>query len=137
MYKLVGAQIVKQRMNFIGFHTYPYRAGQATGTNEPAVWVGVADNVNSDGTVTHSYPTAWANTLRGQWGNEPMATSEYAFGASQLFDADCYGNAIQKGNCPFPTTPAGNNAVFNAVGTLFNRSFTCVRSVVQAPCPRH
>ena len=41
----------------------------------------------------------------------------------QMYTSDCYGNAVQEGNCPFPTTLEGSNAVFNAVGDLFSDAF--------------
>ena len=54
--------------NRIGFHTYPYSPNAGTGVNEPAVWVGLKDQVNADGTVSGAYTTSWANTLRNEWG---------------------------------------------------------------------
>lgn len=59
--------------NRIGFHTYPYSSNAGTGVNEPAVWVGLKDQVNADGSVSGAYTTSWANTLRNEWGYSPRA----------------------------------------------------------------
>ena len=48
------------------------------------MWIGLPEYVQEDGTVTYSYPTAYANTLRDQWGENAMTTSDFAFGASQV-----------------------------------------------------
>ncbi len=71
---------------------------QGTGTDEPAVWVGLKDQVNADGSVMSSYPTSWANTLRAEWGYTSVNTSEYPFGAGAMFDADCFGHETVSGN---------------------------------------
>ena len=68
------------KMNFLGLHTYPFSAtdaGHSTGHNEPTVFVGTADDLEADGSVkvASAYPTSYANTMRGEWGYAPMATS--------------------------------------------------------------
>ena len=42
-----ATQIPKLRMNFFGLHTYP----QGGVGPEPTVWIGLAEDVNPDGTV--------------------------------------------------------------------------------------
>ncbi len=71
-------------------YTYPE---QQTGTNEPTVWLGTADQVNGDGTLTSVgvYPTSWASTLRAQWGMTALPTSVYPAGAAAIFPHDCFG----------------------------------------------
>ena len=86
--------------------------------------MGLPESVQPDGNVTFSYPTAYANSLRGQWGYVPMNTSDYAYGASFMFPSDCYGSQVQAGNCPFPTTMEGSNEVFAATAQLFGEAFT-------------
>lgn len=127
MYKLVAEQLTKMRQNFIGLHTYPVAATPRTGSNEPTVWVGLKSQVNADGTVTSAYPTSYANSLRGFWGNEPLATGNYTFGAAKLFEEDCFGSPVQKGYCPFPTTPEGNVAVIDATAAMLRDAFTFAR----------
>ena len=46
-----------------------------TGRDEPTVWVGLKKSVNADGTVSLSYPTSYANTLRQEWGECGTALS--------------------------------------------------------------
>lgn len=90
--KRVLEAVAQMKGNRIGFHTYPYSPNAGTGVNEPAVWVGLKDQVNPDGTVSSAYTTSWANTLRAEWGYEPINTSAYPFGAASMFDADCFGH---------------------------------------------
>ncbi len=53
---------------------------------------------------------------------------------AQLFTSDCYGSPVQEGACPFPTTMASSNAVFNAAGALFNDSFTFANQIGVKTC---
>ena len=46
-YKAIIAQLPKLRMNFIGLHTYP-EGGVGP---EPTVWIGLAEDVEPDGSV--------------------------------------------------------------------------------------
>jgi hypothetical protein len=64
--------------NIIGFHTYPLV--------EPAVWVGLVEDVNADGTVTTGYPTTWSNSLHTAWGYNAMNTSSYQYGTAGLYE---------------------------------------------------
>ena len=85
----------------MGLHTYPFSAtdaGHSTGHNEPTVFVGTADDLEADGSVkvASAYPTSYANTMRGEWGYAPMATSNYSWGTAAIFESDCW--------APPPTT---------------------------------
>ena len=44
-------------------------AGHTTGHNEPTVFVGTLDDLETDGSVktAAAYPTSYANTMRGEW----------------------------------------------------------------------
>ena len=53
-------QLPKLRMNFIGLHCYP----EGGAGPEPLVWIGLGDDVDPNGRVSHSYPSHWANTSR-------------------------------------------------------------------------
>jgi hypothetical protein len=128
--------------NFIGFHTYPIdpSGDGGTGTNEPAVWLGTADKVGADGTLTADsgvYPTAWATSLRPQWGMTALNTSDYGYGADQLFSADCYGHPVQSGDpsmCPFPVDAAHEATLFNRVGALWQSVFKFAHAVGVKTC---
>jgi hypothetical protein len=124
--KRVIESILSMRGNLIGFHTYPLI--------EPAVWVGLPDDVKPDGTVTASkttYATRWATTLEvdnGQttWGYEPFNTSAMGFGVSQIFEHDCFGHESVSGNaslCPIPRTVDDNTELFNRIGAYWKKSF--------------
>ena len=126
-YKHVIAQISKMKMNFIGLHTYPYSpvgGGFTTGYNEPTVWVGTTKELNDDGTVKQGYPTSYANSMRGEWAESEMRTSEYHFGTSELFEDDCWPNFSGDSNtCPYPTTVAGSNKLFEATSSMLESAF--------------
>lgn len=137
-YKRVLESLSLMKANFIGFHTYPIDVGgQTTGTNEPAVWIGPVEQVNADGTVMSAYPTAWASTLRPQWGMSATNSSAFAFGAGALFTYDCYGHPIQSGNaslCPFPVSAGASVDVINKVGELWQAVFPYAHSLGVQTC---
>ncbi len=118
-YKAYMSQLVKMRMNFMGFHCYP-EGGVGP---EPLVWIGLPEDVNPDGTVKSSYPSRWASTSGGSWGYASTATSDFAAGASLLFPADDYGSPVTNGYRPIPKTPQQCNAVFNRAGHFLNNAF--------------
>ena len=134
--------IASMKGNFIGFHTYPIdpSGDGGTGSNEPAVWLGQAAGVNADGTLSPSsgvYPTAWATTLRAQWGMTQLNTSDYGYGADQLFSSDCYGHPAQSGDpalCPFPVDAAHEATLFNRVGELWQAAFKYAHAVGVKTC---
>jgi hypothetical protein len=118
-YKAIIAQLPKLRMNFFGLHTYP-EGGVGP---EPTVWIGMKENSNDEGEVTFSYPSTYNNTFRNAWGYKPKATSNYAFGASRIFECDTFGAAVQKSLLPWPKTPLQQNQVFNQTAHLLNEAF--------------
>jgi hypothetical protein len=118
-YKAIIAQLPKLRMNFIGLHTYP----QGGVGPEPTVWIGRKEDVNADGTVRFSSPSSYMNTLRGNWGYVAKKTSDFAFGAAQLFERDDYGPEVMFGAMPVSKTPEERNAVFNRTGRMLKDAF--------------
>ena len=126
-YKAIIAQLPKLRMNWIGLHTYP--------NVEPTVWIGQKEDVASDGSVKFSYPTRYYNTaLDVGWGFAAKKTSEYGCGAAALYDRDDYTSDIMRGLAPQPTTPEGNNEVFNRVGDMFEEAFTLAHRLGVKTC---
>jgi len=134
-YLAVISQLPKLGMNFIGIHTYTtynslwdydndYKRGP-----EPSVWIGLPQDVNSNGRVSWSYPAYYAHTKRPNyiWGFDTWDTDQFHGGASQLFPTNGYGSDVI-GETP-PTDVASSNAVFNRVGELFNKAFTYARSI--------
>ena len=113
-YKAVLAQLPKMGMNFIGLHTYP----EGNPNAEPTVWIGMAGEVGDKGKVAASYPSSWQNTMRGNWGYEAKKTSDFHFGAADLFDEDAFGPEIMKGMMPEPKTPEEANTLFERAGRM-------------------
>jgi len=96
-YKAIIAQLPKLRMNFIGLHTYP-EGGVGP---EPTVWIGLAEDVEPDGKVRFSSASGHRNTLDSSWfGYAAKNTSEFNFGAAQLFERDGYGAEVMFGLMP-------------------------------------
>ena len=129
-YLAVLSQLPKLRMNFFGLHTYPENAPNA----EPTVWIGAARDVAADGRVTFSYPSSTMNTRRGNWGYLPKKTSEYAFGASQLFERDDFGAEVMGSHLPYPKTPEEYNEVFNRTAAMLSEAFTQARRLGVQTC---
>jgi hypothetical protein len=126
-HKRVIESILSMKGNMIGFHTYPLQ--------EPAVWVGLKEQVLPGGNVTGgSYSTRWATTLEeGQaWGYNAFPTSAMGFGAAQVYEHDCFGHESVSGNallCPSPKTPADNDELFNRVGLLWRAAFAHAKAL--------
>ncbi len=129
-YKAVLAQLPKMRMNFFGLHTYP-EGGVGP---EPTVWIGLGDDVNADGTVTFSSRSSYQNTLRGNWGYVAKKTSDFSFGADQLFERDAYGPDVMADAMPWPTTPQEKNAVFNKTGRMLKEAFAFAHALGIKTC---
>jgi hypothetical protein len=129
-YKSIIAQLPKLRMNFIGLHTYP----QGGVGPEPTVWIGLKDDVNSDGTVQFSSPSSYMNTLRGNWGYAAKKTSDFSFGSAQLFERDDYGPEVMFGAMPVSRTPEERNAVFNRTGRMLSEGFELAHSLGIQTC---
>ncbi|MFN3486867.1 MAG: hypothetical protein ACK44W_15480, partial [Planctomycetota bacterium] len=82
------AQLVKLRMNFVGFHAYP----EGEVGPEPLVWIGWPSDLEPDGRIRFAYPAQWATTARpGRWGYAPSKTQDFCAGAAALFAEENHG----------------------------------------------
>ena len=134
-YQAVITQLPKMRMNFIGFHTYP-ESEPHSGWNraEPNVWIGTKDEFNPNGTVNTAYPVLHANTGTCSWDYYPVRTSDYSFGASQLFDTDVFGTDFMKNKSEWPHSDAENIEIVNSMGKILNHSFTWAKDLGVKTC---
>jgi hypothetical protein len=132
-YKAVIAQLPKLRMNFFGLHTYP----QGGVGPEPTVWIGMSGDFNEDGTVKFSYPSrhfATAN-ITGAWGYKPAKTSDYSYGAAQIFDRDDYGPDYMHGMNPWTQLSQKKaNELFDRMGSTFNEAFEYAHTLGVKTC---
>ncbi|MFO1475399.1 MAG: hypothetical protein U1F98_01950 [Verrucomicrobiota bacterium] len=140
-YLAILAQLPKLRMNFIGLHTYPEGGPNA----EPTVWIGPPSEIGDGARVKASYPSSYANTLRGNWGYTPKRTGTFSCGADGLFPRDDYGPETMAGLMPQPADPAGCNLLFERTGLLLGAVFraahrlgiqTCVGTETPLTLPR-
>ena len=127
-YKTYISQLPKLGMNFFGLHTYPEDGA------EPAVWIGMSEDVGPDGKVLHSYPSSWHNTLRGDWGYASRKTGDYVCGGSMLFERDDFGGDVMAGFCPRPQKPEDCNEVFDRAGVLIGEAFRHARRLSVKTC---
>jgi len=118
-YLAIISQLPKLRMNFIGLHTYPEKAPNA----EPTVWIGLPEDSGTNGKVKFSYPASYQNTLRGNWGYKAKKTSDYSFGAAELFERDDFGAEVMFDAMPQPKTPESSNEVFDRTAALLREAF--------------
>jgi hypothetical protein len=135
-YKAIISQLPKMKMNFIGFHTYPYCAkfdGRGSKA-EPLVWIGKEGEFNDDGTVNAAYPALHFATNDSTWGYFPVKTSDFKSGASQIFETDSYGTDYMKNISGWPHTEAENLKIFNASGKMFREAFTQAKSLGVKVC---
>jgi hypothetical protein len=133
-YKWFTEQMAKQKMNFMGLHTYK---------NEPTVWQDSNTSANYDaasGNVTrvptypdfqYTYTTTmggWGNSKTGAgWTGTPGATSDYLLGSGQMYHEDCYTTPALMGDasiCPNPRSESAQARVFNNVGAMLKEVFT-------------
>ena len=128
-YRAIISQLPKMGMNFIGFHCYPPGAGP-----EPLVWHGLQEDIGEGHRVNFAYQSHWSNTLREGWGLTPEKTSDYSFGASQLFPRDAYGGAAMKGMCPRPENPEEYRELFRRAGALLEGAFTYAQRLGVKTC---
>lgn len=109
-------QLAKMRMNFLGLHCYP-EGGVGP---EPLVWIGCPSDLGPAGKVKFSYPAHWADTRRpGAWGYAAMSVSDFACGASGLFELDYQAPDAHGGQ--FATPGASEevcNSIFDRAGSL-------------------
>jgi len=119
-YKAIISQLPKLGMNFIGLHTYPEDRPAA----EPTVWIGLARDIGADGRVNFSYPSIYYNTaLPVGWGFAAKKTSDYVFGAGNLFASDAHSSQIMAGVAPRPDRAEHCNEVFNRAGAMLREAF--------------
>lgn len=130
-YGSVIGQLPKLGMNFIGLHNYPRwgtteeKEREEPQGPEPAVWIGLPQDINDDGTVNWAYPAYWAHTHRPDqiWGFSSCDTSKFHAGASQVFSRDGYGSRVFK-NGKMPIDLESSKELFNRVGAMFDEAFT-------------
>jgi hypothetical protein len=135
-YRTIISQLPKMKMNFIGFHNYPFRARFDGGgpKAEPMVWIGKDNEFNADGTVNKAYPAMHFVTNDSTWGYSPVKTSDFSFGASQIFESDTYGTDYMKNVSDWPHTEAENLQIFNASGKMFNEAFLQAKALGVKVC---
>ena len=121
-YKTYLAQLPKLRMNFIGLHTYPQGAGP-----EPTTWHGLAEDIGKGSEVKFAYTTSYQNNLRNSWGYAPAKTSEFHFGASELFESENHTAEVQDGMDPRTNGQDQHRLVYQRAGKFFNNAFTFAR----------
>jgi len=135
-YKAILGQLPKMGMNFIGFHTYP-SVGIFRGwyKPEPIVWIGTKEQFDpNNGQVNHAYPVLHANTNDSTWDYYPKKTSDFNFGAAQLFETDNYGADYMKGVSDWPHTPEENISIFNKMGDLLHNAFILAKELGIKTC---
>jgi hypothetical protein len=129
-YKAVLNQLVKLKMNFIGFHTYP----QGGVGPEPLVWIGLRQDINDNGTVNYSYPARHFTTVNGTWGYLAKKTDDYYFNDGNLFERSDYGPDYMVGMTPWPENKAKSNELFSRTGKFFGEVFTYAKSLGIKTC---
>lgn len=129
-YKAILSQLPKLRMNFFGLHTYPEGGPNA----EPAVWIGLPQDVADGAKVKFAYPSSWQNTLRGNWGYRPKKTGDFALGAAQLFERDAFGADVMDGLCPQPKSPEDSAELFARSGAMLGEAFRHARALGVKTC---
>ena len=135
-YKAIIAQLPKMKMNFIGFHAYPWRTGfNGEGPKaEPLVWIGKENDINADGTVNIAYPVLHFHTGDSTWGYYPANTSDFLTGAGQLFETDSFGPDYMKDLSSWPHSEEENIKIFNESGKFFSEAFRLARKLGVKTC---
>ncbi|RPH99909.1 MAG: hypothetical protein EHM72_10685 [Calditrichaeota bacterium] len=133
-YKAIIGQMVKMRMNFIGFHTYPSSPFRGWSKPEPMVWHGVIEQIENETEVNAAYPVLHFHTMDSTWAYDAKRTSDYHFGAEQIYDADDYGADYMKGISPWPHREAENLRIFNQFGMLQRDVFTFAQRMSVKTC---
>ena len=132
-YKAILAQLPKLRMNFFGLHTYP-EGGVGP---EPTVWIGLPGDFNDRGKVTFSYASRHFTTgnVTGSWGYQPTNTSDYLFGAADMYDREIFAADYMDAAHPWTTmSPESCNALFDRFGNLLNEAFRFARQLGIKSC---
>ena len=130
-YKTILSQMVKMRLNFIGFHTYP-SWNPATGP-EANVWIGLPEDVDGQGNVRFGYEAGVVTTKRG-WAVKPFPTSQYASGAGLLFENDDYAPDFMMDCLDWPTSAEASAAMFNRYGDFQKNVFENARQLGIKTC---
>jgi len=132
-YKAILSQLPKLRMNFLGLHTYPEGGGWGP---EPTTWIGVKEDIESNGNVKFSYPSRYHSTMRGNsaWGYPAKNTGDYSGGAAELFERDAFGPEVMRGMIPEPQTPEQCNELFNRTGAMLREAFMYARPLGVKTC---
>lgn len=134
-YDAIISQLPKMGMNFIGFHTYPYRRFfRGWFKAEPLVWIGLKNQFDKYGNVNAAYPVLHANTNDSTWNYYPKATTDFNFGAAQLFETANYGADYMKNVSAWPHTAQENIDIFNKMGQLLHNSFILARDLGVKTC---
>src|ERR1035437_10355550 len=130
-YKSVLLQMAKLRLNFIGFHTYP--SWNPAAGPEANVWIGLPEELDAQGNVKAAYEAGVVTTRRG-WMVNRFPTSQYASGASLLFEGDDYGPDFMLDCLDRPKTEEACAAMFNRYGDLQRRAFGQARRLGIKTC---
>ena len=123
-YENVLTQMTKMRMNFMGLHTYP--SWNSSSGPEANVWIGLPEDVDAQGNVRSGYEAGVVTTRRG-WKVAPYRTSQYASGASLLFEGDDYGPDFLLDYLDWPKTSEAGAETFNRYGDFQQKAFTFAR----------
>jgi hypothetical protein len=119
-YQSVLSQMAKLRLNFIGFHTYP--SWNPAAGPEANAWIGLPEDVDSQGNVRFGYEAGLVTTRKG-WAVTPFPTSKYASGAGLLFDGDDYGPDFLLDCLNWPKGEEAAAAMFNRYGDVQRKAF--------------
>lgn len=130
-YHAVLSQMAKLRMNIIGFHTYP--SWNKSAGPEANVWIGLPEDVDSQGDVKTGFEAGVVTTRRG-WEVKPFPTGEYASGAGLLFEGDEYGPDYLLDCLDWPRNEKDAVAMFNRYGDFQQRVFADARSMGISVC---
>jgi len=133
-YEAIITQLPKMGMNFIGFHTYPSKPFNGYSKPEPIVWIGTKEQFGKDGRINSAYPVLHFNTNDSTWDYYPKKTSDFNFGADQLFETDNYGADYMKGISKWPHDSQENIDIFNKVGDLLHDAFSLARELGIKTC---
>ncbi len=128
-FRAVLAQLPKLKMNFIGLHTYP----EGSVGPEPLTWIGLPEDLNSDGTVNQAYHSHHFTTANGTAGYNAKKTSAYSFGTGQLFCRDNFGAGYMKDRAPWPA-PADEAGLFNDMGAYLADVLAFAKDLGIASC---
>ena len=132
-YEGLISQMVKLRLNFIGFHTYP--CWNAACGPEATVWIGLPEDVDQHGDVRFGY-RAGVTTSQRLWAtiNGSPCTSRLAAGASLLFDREEFAADFIKEWPQWPKAPADCVTMFNRFGDLQKQVFAHARGLGVKTC---